>query len=232
MRSTPVRAIDPIVSKRTPPEASRSIEGRKRLRSSTACFNESIEKLSRSAIVRVSSGNKSSASNCSIVSASAHTNRRGVFLARRSSTALRMRRAYSLGERPAIWLSFTRSASARLHRCKCPPPQRTAYFCNHRKPGMVLRVSHTFAFVPATASTYFAVIVEVAIAIPSRLSKTRSIGKMLVSGASRRSNDAPATTLSPSIDPATECAFNALSRVTNSSTSPNPAQTASARATT
>ena len=52
-----------------------------------------------------------------------------------------------------MWFSFSITASNRPMRWLLPPPQRTAYFCARRRPGIVLRVSRIFARVPRTAST-------------------------------------------------------------------------------
>src|SRR5829696_2963450 len=72
------------------------------------------------------------------------------------------------------WLSLMSAASASDMRWFIPPPIRTAYFCNIRKPGTVLRVSRIRVPVPANASTQ----VLVAVATPdikvSRFNATRS----------------------------------------------------------
>ncbi len=54
----------------------------------------------------------------------------------------------------ATWLSFTSAMSDSPIRWFAPPPQRTAYFCSARRPGMVLRVSRTVADVPSSASAH------------------------------------------------------------------------------
>ena len=57
----------------------------------------------------------------------------------------------------AMWLSLMRIASSRPNLWLAPPPATTAYFCSARRPGIVLRVSQTFAFVCAMASAMVAV---------------------------------------------------------------------------
>ena len=72
------------------------------------------------------------------------------------------------------WLSLTSAASDSDIRWLTPPPQRTAYFSRARRPGVVLRVSRTLAFVPSRTSAQ----ARVAVAMPdrrhSRLSALRS----------------------------------------------------------
>lgn len=55
-----------------------------------------------------------------------------------------------------------------------PPPHRTAYFSSARSPGVVLRVSRTFAFVPSSTSAQARVAVAIPESLQSRLSALRS----------------------------------------------------------
>ena len=60
--------------------------------------------------------------------------------------AARLRTAANASATPpmeATWLSLTSAASLSDMRWLTPPPQRTAYFCRARRPGIVLRVSRT-----------------------------------------------------------------------------------------
>src|SRR5687767_9226589 len=79
-----------------------------------------------------------------------------------------------------------------------PPPQRTAYFCARRRPGIVLRVSRIVARVPATARTYAAVVVAVEESVCRKLSALRSPETSARALPSSVQSVAPASTASPS----------------------------------
>ena len=74
----------------------------------------------------------------------------------------------------AMWLSLIRTASSRPKRWLLPPPAFTACFCSARRPGMVLRVSATLAWVCAIASAMVAVPVATPDRCPRKFSATRS----------------------------------------------------------
>ena len=53
----------------------------------------------------------------------------------------------------AMWLSLISIASSRPKRWLMPPPQRTAYFCSARSPGVVLRVQRRAYWCLSTRAT-------------------------------------------------------------------------------
>src|SRR6266571_2041302 len=63
-----------------------------------------------------------------------------------------------------MWFSLIRRPSSRPARWLLAPPTRTAYFSSTRRPGVVLRVSMTFACVPLTRSHAW----RLAVATPDR----------------------------------------------------------------
>ena len=79
----------------------------------------------------------------------------------------------------ATWLSLTSAASLSDMRWLTPPPQRTAYFCRARRPGIVLRVSRTRALVPPSASAHRAVSEATPLRWQSRLSARAFGGEQL-----------------------------------------------------
>ena len=103
-------------------------------------------------------------------------------------------------ERPARWLSFTRTMSDSEPRWLAPPPARTAAFSRARSPGVVLRVSQTWVagLAAATASTSS----RVALATPDRwhrkFSAVRSAVSRVRSGARTVATASPGATRSPS----------------------------------
>ena len=77
----------------------------------------------------------------------------GIF--RRSSRSARGRDAPP-AVRTARWLSLSITASESPKRWLCPPPHVTACFSSARRPGVVLRVSHTRVRVMVPAGSLFA----------------------------------------------------------------------------
>ena len=96
------------------------------------------------------------------------------------------------------WLSLTRAASESDMRWLTPPPQRTANFSRERRPGVVLRVSRTWALVPSRASAH----ARVAVAMPDRRHRRFSALRSAVSRSRVRVVTVrsfwPASTRSPS----------------------------------
>ena len=79
-----------------------------------------------------------------------------------------------------------------------PPPTRTAYFSRTRSPGVVLRVSRIFVFVPDTSSTQRFVEVAIPLIREMRLSAVRSARRMARKGPSVVAMIVPAFTSAPS----------------------------------
>ena len=98
-----------------------------------------------------------------------------------------------------MWFSLIRIASYRPMRWLWPPPQRTAYFCARRRPGMVLRVSSTRTAVPATAATWRAVVVAVAESSCRKLSAERSAVTSGRAWPDKLQINVPGATWSPSL---------------------------------
>src|SRR5262245_29349500 len=98
------------------------------------------------------------------------------------------------------WLSLSSTQSDRLPRWLDPPPARTAAFSSARRPGVVLRVSHTRRSPPASvmASTKRAVRVATPDRWPRKFSAVRSAVRMGASGPRTSAMATPAVTRSPS----------------------------------
>ena len=69
--------------------------------------------------------------------------------------------AFVMPPAKSTWLSFSRIMSKSPIRWFIPPPIFTACFSSMRIPGVVLRVSSTWVFVPFSFSTYLFVIVAI-----------------------------------------------------------------------
>ena len=96
------------------------------------------------------------------------------------------------------WLSFIRTLSYIPMRWFDPPPQRTAYFSNTRRPGVVLRVSRIIVPRRLTASTNLRVSVAVAHILCMKLRAVRSAARMLLALPRNMSIGSPGATTSPS----------------------------------
>ena len=100
----------------------------------------------------------------------------------------------------SLWLSLIIATSYRPMRLLVPPPTRTAYFSSARRPGVVLRVSSTVAFVPASSSAHLRVWVATPDIRQSRFSAVRSavsrdrVGPVTTASTSPRTTRAPSST--------------------------------------
>src|SRR5712671_4877884 len=146
-----------------PPDASIT---RRPATMATACFMAAGSMLSSSA----TSANPTSSTLCSCSSVSTSIS----ILTRCPATALARSRTARTPPATAMWLSLIRIASSSPKRWLKPPPQRTAYFCRARSPGVVLRVQHTRALVWAMRRTNSEAAVAMPERWPTKLSATRS----------------------------------------------------------
>lgn len=145
-----------------------------------------------------------------------------------SRTALK---AWETPPAATTWLSFTKAASDRDMRWLTPPPQRTAYFSRARRPGVVLRVSRTFAPVSSSTSAH----ARVAVAMPDRRHRMFSALRSAV----RRSRVrvvmdrslSPAATRSPSSTWRSTSNSSSQTIETTASATRRPATTPASRAT-
>src|SRR3977135_1239970 len=89
-------------------------------------------------------------------------------------------------------------ASSSPKRWLKPPPQRTAYFCKARSPGVVLRVQQTRALVWAMRRTNSAAAVAMPERWPTKLSATRSAPSKARASPARVSRAVLGATVAPS----------------------------------
>ena len=117
-------------------------------------------------------------------------------------------------------------------RCSVAPPQRDAYFCSVRKPGIVLRVSQIAARDGCTASTNCAASVAFPDSSVRKLSIVRSCASSETSGPSSdamrvpRSTRLPSSTCTVSVSPP-RCAM--ISATRSPATTPEERLTTRAR---
>ena len=100
-----------------------------------------------------------------------------------------------------MWLSLIMAQSASVLRCDRPPPARTACFSSARSPGVVLRVSHTAAPVPAMVVQKAAVTVAMPERCWRKLSATRSAARIERTAPETSITWLGGTTWSPSAPP-------------------------------
>ena len=131
----------------------------------------------------------------------------------------------------AMWLSLISTASSRPKRWLKPPPQRTAYFCRARSPGVVLRVQTRRVLVPFSWSTRDAVAVAMPDRWPAKFSAVRSAASTARALPVMVISAVFLATASPSRACGTICVSGASLRMT-ASTSGRPAMRPAARATT
>ena len=170
MKSTPVCAISPIVSRETPPEASNGILWFTILTASTKVDKSILSKSSISAPASRASLTWSSRSH-----STSTLTKTGMF----SLTFLTA--SFSPPQR-AIWLSLIITPLSSPSLWFCPPPQVTACFSRILSPGVVFLVSKSFAFVLEIFATYLAVWVAIPDICCSRLSAVRSPIRILRAG--------------------------------------------------
>jgi hypothetical protein len=116
------------------------------------------------------------------------------------------RNAFASPPAAILWLSLIIATSYRPIRLFVPPPARTAYFSRIRRPGVVLRVSSTRAFVPASASAQARVCVATPDMRQSRFSAVRSAVNRARVGPATVARTAPRATAAPSAT----CASNPM----------------------
>ena len=132
---------------------------------------------------------------------------------------------------PARWLSFTRTKSDNDPRWFTPPPARTAAFSRARRPGVVLRVSHTrqAGLAAATASTKR----RVSDATPDRWHRKLSAVRSAVSTDASGPVTVAITSPGPTRSPSARCQVTVTAGSTRANVSAAqavPATTPSARA--
>jgi len=145
MKSTPACAKGRAVFRLIPPDASMVTFGARLRTSLTAFFT------SRGVMLSSSRASAPPVKACSS-SACVRTSTCTFCPALRPASAA----ASAFGSPPPseMWLFLMRIPSCRSSRWFTPPPQVTAYLSNSRRPGNVLRVSSTWAFVPSISFTY------------------------------------------------------------------------------